>query len=240
MIRKKLPRVILFVCVMTAITAFIYIWQTRRENQKAEVATQTKRVGKNINVAVKVITTETAEVVGGAKAKFEADDSVQQMLSQPSSTGSPGAAGTPPPEKPFGDLQGKIESLDVTPGDGHYGYATMTLIITNTSASKTYGVAINPDFYRNFNLSDSQGNVFRATEVRGIETIFQSFNGMHGAITGIAPKSAITITARSQVGWMGKAGEYRPFHFQTEVVFGVANNGSMTEAKKYNLALEIK
>ena len=196
-------------------------------------------VGNNINVAVKVITTETAEVVGGAKTKFAADESVQQLLSQ-SAQASDSSGKPAPSEKPFGELQGKIESLNVTPGDGHYGYATMTLIITNTSKSLTYGVAVNPDFYKNFNLSDSQGNVFRATEVKGVETLFQGFGGYRGSITGIAPKSAITITAKSQVGWTGQAGEYRPYHFETEVLFGEAAKGNISEVKKYNLVLEMK
>jgi len=193
-------------------------------------------MGGNITLTVKVITTETAEVVGAAKSKFKSDDTIQQFLSQPAQS----SDATSPSEKPFGELQGKIESLNVTPGDGHYGYATMTLIITNTSTSKTYGVAVNPDFYKNFNLSDSQGNVFRATEVKGVETLFQGFGGYRGSITGIAPKSAITITAKSQVGWMGQAGEYRPYHFETEVLFGEAAKGNIAEVKKYNLVLEVK
>ena len=40
-------------------------------------------VGTNINLTVKIITTETAEVAGGAKAKFQTDDTIQQFLSRP-------------------------------------------------------------------------------------------------------------------------------------------------------------
>jgi curli biogenesis system outer membrane secretion channel CsgG len=40
-------------------------------------------VGTNINVTVKIITTETAEIVGGAKTQFKSDDNVQQLLTSP-------------------------------------------------------------------------------------------------------------------------------------------------------------
>ena len=96
-------------------------------------------VGTNINLTVKIITTETAEVVGGAKAKFRSDDTVQQFLAKPaeaeavSDTSQPPA---PPPPKPFGDLQASVESIQLIPGDNTYGYAVLTMIITNTSASQ--------------------------------------------------------------------------------------------------------
>jgi len=37
----------------------------------------------NINLTVKIITTETAEIVGGAKAEFKIDDIVRQFMSRP-------------------------------------------------------------------------------------------------------------------------------------------------------------
>ena len=74
----------------------------------------------------------------------------------------------------------------------------------------------------------------------GIDTVFESFGGYRGSLTDIPPRSAITIVAKSQVGWMGKPGEYRPYSFQTEVVFGAESDGQYLDKKKYNLVLEIK
>jgi hypothetical protein len=116
----------------------------------------------------------------------------------------------------------------------------LTLIVTNTSASVTYGVGINPDFYNTFNLSSRRGDTFRATEVTGIDTVFQGFDGYRGSLTDIPPRSAITIVSKSQVGWIGKAGEYRPYRFQTEVVFGAESDGRYPDKRKYNLVLDIK
>ncbi len=194
-------------------------------------------IGCNINLTVKVITTETAEVVGAAKAKFKADETVQQFLSQPAPANDLAGVTTPPPPKQFGDLEARVDSLNVTPGDGRYGYATMTFVISNTSKSTIYGVAINPDFYRTFNLSDARGNIFRATEVTGINTLIPNFRG---ELTDISPKSAITIVAKSQVGWRGEAGEFRPYHFQTEVLFGEVQNEVVSDLRKYNVVQDIK
>lgn len=99
---------------------------------------------------------------------------------------------------------------------------------------------MNPDFYRTFNLSNKRGDVFRATEVNGIETIFEGFGGFQGRLTDISPKSAITIIAKSQVGWMGQAGEYRPYHFQTEVTFSPKADGRYPDMRKYNVVQDIK
>ena len=201
--------------------------------------------GSNIDLTVKVITTETAEVVGAAKAKFKADDTVQQFLNNvPAQANEPTAPGQPQlssEKKPFGDLQAKIESFKVSRGDGRYGYGTLTFIITNTSATLKYGVSANPDFYNKMSLTDSQGNVFRVIEASGIETAYEDFGGrMTGKATDVPPQSAITIVAKSQVGWSGAAGQFPPYRFQTELTFGAMENGSVLEARKYNLILDKK
>lgn len=200
-------------------------------------------VGTNINLTVKIITTETAEVVGGAKAKFKSDDVVQQFLSKPAETEAvpdTSQPSAPPPPKPFGDLQAKVESIQLLPGDNVYGFARLTLIITNTSASQTYGVAVNPDFRNKFNLVNSRGDQFEVTEVSGIDTAFDGFGGFRGSVTDISPRSSITIVAKSQVRWTGRPGEYRPYHLQTEVVFGAESMGRHPDLRKYNLVLDIK
>jgi len=199
-------------------------------------------VGGNINLTVKVVTTETAEVVCAAKAKFKADDTVQQFLAQPAQANdlSGGTQPAAPAPKPFGDLQARVLSMQLLPGDNIYGSAMLTLIITNTSASQIYGVAIQPNFRNKFSLINSRGDEFEVTDVSGIETAFQSFNGLSGSLTDVSPKSAITIVAKSQVRWRGKPGEYRPYHLQTEVFFGAESNGQHSDIKKYNLVLDIK
>ena len=201
-------------------------------------------VGQNINVTVKVITTETAEVAGGAKTKFVADDSVQQMLSKSSKTekaANTGHAASTPSDKPFGDLQAKIESITSLPNNIYTGYIRMTLIISNASETTTYGVAIKSDFYRTYNVSNDRGDEFHATEVSGIQKVSKGYDARYqGELTDIPPKTAIKIVSKSQTTFTGKPGEYRPFHFQTEVVFGPELQGRYPGLKEYNLVLDVK
>lgn len=203
--------------------------------------------GQKVALTAKIITTDTAEIVGAAKAEFKSDETVQQLLSQAATAeGGGGDAGTTPgapakpAAKPFGDLQAKVESVKLLPGDAVYGFAKLTFTITNTSATLTYGVAVNPDIYNHLNLSNSRGDDFKATEISGIEKAFEFGNGFSGALTDIPPKSAITITSKSQVRWSGKPGDYRPYRLQTEVVFGEEANGRHPNLRKYNLVIDIK
>ena len=199
---------------------------------------------KNVSVTAKIITTDTAEIVGAAKAEFLSDDSVQKLLSQatpseePESTGTPRST-TPPAPKPFGDLQAKA-SVQLLPGDSRYGFAKLTIIITNTSATTTYGVAVHTDIYNNLNLSNSRGDEFKATEISGIEKAFASGDGFRGAVTDIPPKTAITITSKSQVLWNGRPGDYRPYRLQTEIIFSEEASGRYPNLRKHNLIVDIK
>lgn len=199
---------------------------------------------KNVSVTAKIITTDTAEIVGAAKAEFLSDDSVQKLLSQatpseePESTGTPRST-TPAAPKPFGDLQAKA-SVQLLPGDTRYGFAKLTITITNASATTTYGVAVQPDIYDRLNLSNSRGDEFKATEISGIEKAFDSPGGFRGALTDIPPKSAITITSKSQVQWNGRPGDYRPYRLQTEIIFGEEASGRHSNLRKHNLIVDIK
>lgn len=197
-----------------------------------------------VSVTAKIITTDTAEIVGAAKTEFLSDDSVQKLLSQAAPTddvGSPVAARSPAPAapKPFGDLQAKA-SVQLLPGDAIYGFAKLTITITNASATTTYGVAVQSDIHDRLNLSNSRGDEFKATEIAGIEKAFESPGGFRGELTDIPPKSAITITSKSQVRWNGRPGDYRPYRLQTELIFGEEASGRHSNVRKHNLIVDIK
>lgn len=198
----------------------------------------------NISLTAKMIATETAEIAGAARAEFKADDVVQQLLSKPAKTEEPPLAGQPesaPPPKVFGDLQAVVESLKLVPGDlPDYSIASLTLVITNMSESKIYGVAFHPDHYNNFNLSNSRGDEFRAYEVNGIDKAYEGFGGLHGSMSDIPPRSAIKVSSKSSVRWNGKSGDYRPYRLQTVVIFSEEKQGRYPNPKKYNLVLDVK
>jgi len=200
---------------------------------------------KSISLTAKLIATDTAEILGAAKIDFSTNDFAQQLLTQSAKVddgAAPQNASSTVPTKPFGDLQTKIESLNVLPGDnGIYGSATLTLVISNTSSSKIYGAAVHPDFYNNFNISNSRGDEFRTYEVIGIGTAFEHVNGgFNGAVTDISPKTAIMVVAKASVRWNGKPGDYRPYRLQTILVFGEEHNGRHPNLRKDNLIIDVK
>ena len=198
----------------------------------------------SISLTAKIITTDTAEIIGAARAEFNADDTVRQLMTKPAPAQNPPdeSQSVFPPEtqKPFGDLQAKVESLKLLPGDNYYGFARLTLVLTNTSDSKTYGVALLSNPYDSFNLTNNRGDEFRATDVSGVETAFDRGGRFFGSVTDIPPKSSITISSRSQVRWTGRPGDYRPYRLQTVIIFGGERQGRHPDLRKYNLVLDVK
>ena len=199
----------------------------------------------SISLTAKIITTDTAEIVGAARAEFKNDELVQDLAMKvvqvENAPDISGASSTSAPVAPkvFGDLIVKAQSLKLLPGDKVYGAASLTLIITNTSATTTYGVAVENDPYNNFHLSNSRGDDFRAVEVKGIGTAFKRGSALSGDLVDIPPKSAITVVSKSQVRWTGKVGEYRPYRLQAIVFFGEEDRGRYPKLRQYNLVLDI-
>lgn len=198
---------------------------------------------KTVSLTAKIITTDTAEVVGAARAEFKNDEMVQEFMSKavsPDTVGANDSPANPPPPKLFGDLEMKVQSLKLLPSDGNYGGASLTLVITNTSATATYGVAFEQNSTRGMSLTNSRGDEFETYELKGIGMVFKSYNGLSGDLTDIPPRSAITITSKSQVRWTGKPGEYKPYRLQAIVYFGEENQGRYPKIGKYNAVLDVK
>jgi curli biogenesis system outer membrane secretion channel CsgG len=209
---------------------------------------------KIVSLTAKIITTDTAEVAGAARGEFKIDETVQELMAKvvqvetaTEASGS-GSAQQPPAPKLFGDLIAKVQSIKLLSGVQIYGYggpdaygaASMTLIISNTSAATTYGVAFETDPARNLHLTNKRGDEFQATELKGIGTAFKRQDGVYGELTDIPPKSAITITSKSQVTWNGKKGDYRPYRLSVIVLFGEENQGRYPNIRQYNLVLDVE
>jgi hypothetical protein len=125
----------------------------------------------NIALTTKIITTDTAEIIGAAKATFKADSTVQQLQST-ATTGNNVLSGAgagadlsddkPKVVKKFGDFQVELQSLRIING-GQY-FLTMTL--TNRSASKSIWVALRTS--STTSLLDPNGNQFGRSSATGI------------------------------------------------------------------------
>ena len=200
--------------------------------------------GTNTTLNAKIITTDTAEIVGAARAEFVTDNNVRQLASKPAAPEDIAGASQSlsPLPKPFGDLQAWVESLKFTPyAGGTASRVTFSIIITNMSESDTYGVALkdtgNRPGKRFLNFDNERGDDFYIDTLHGVETITPGYNG---TLTEVLPKNILNITIEGQVNWIGTPGEYRPYRLQTEVIYGKETEGRYASSKTYNLVLDIK
>lgn len=129
-------------------------------------------VGK-VNVTTTIVTTDTAEIIGGGKASFIDDSTIQQLKTMPApptnvvSVVVSNSTATEPdlsPDKPkavkkFGNLVVELQSLKIL-RSGQY-FLMMTL--TNCSPTKSLWVAITPKS----SLLDPNGNIFAGQFARG-------------------------------------------------------------------------
>lgn len=210
------------------------------------IGTIIPKATKTVSLTAKIITTDTAEVAGAARAEFKIDETVQDLMAKAvqveNNTEASGSGATQQPAAPklFGDLIGKVQSIKLLPGDNVYGAASTTLIITNTSATTTYGVAFEADPYKNLHLTNKRGDEFQSIELKGVGTAFKRPDALYGELTDIPPKSAITITSKSQVQWNGKPGDYRPYRLAVIVFFGEEAQGRHPNIRQYNLVLDVE
>jgi TolB-like protein len=208
--------------------------------------------GQTISLTAKIITTDTAEIVGAGRADFKTNDTIQQLLSRPATdtpaVGSVGDLNTDVPKsvapkaiKPFGDLSAKIESFTLS-DNNVYGVARLTLIITNTNETETYGLAVDQDLYHNFSFHNSRSDWVEVTDVSGVEKGYsQGGNNFQGSFSDISPKSSLTISIQGRIAWNGtKTGDYRPYRLQTVVFFSTESQGLYHNVRKYNLIVDIK
>lgn len=144
--------------------------------------------GGKIKVSTKIVTTDTAEIIGGGQASFVVDSTIQQLTnastvtSKSSSTTESAAGGTgggataapdadisddkPKSVKIFGNLVVELQSLKIVNG----GQYLLTMTLTNSSPRKSLWVALNPKI----SLLDPNGNQFARGNAAGI-----SYAGTH-------------------------------------------------------------
>jgi len=89
----------------------------------------------SVSLTARIITTDTAEVIGAARAEFKADDTVQDLMSKPvagsSAGGAPGLLQDEKPQtvKTLGDLRVELQSLRIVNGNEYL----LTLTVANQS-----------------------------------------------------------------------------------------------------------
>lgn len=160
-------------------------------------------VGSNVKLTVKIITTDTAEIVGAAKTQFTSDDTVQKLLDTPAAGGS--AGGDSPSDlnddkaqvtKTFGDLAIQLGSLKIVNGRDYL----LTMNLVNRSPTNTVWLGLLKG-ERNIAaamLYDSDGTKFYGDTTGGIDYVPVFGYGDPGATfrpsTEIKPRESATAT----------------------------------------------
>jgi len=118
----------------------------------------------NVDLTVKIITTDTAEIVGAAKTQFKSDDTVQQFLTNPAKSANADPRTQEPPTRDFdarkasadfGALNVTLDSFRVLQN----GQVTAVLLFKNNDAKNAVRVALNRNQFNNpeSSVTDEQG-----------------------------------------------------------------------------------
>jgi TolB-like protein len=192
---------------------------------------------KNINLTAKIITTETAEIVGAARAEFTKTPEVGKLVSHPT----PSSKDTDPAiennSQQIDDLLIKVESVRLT-SDGVNGYLQTTLFFKNTSGSSTLGIGL----YSRSNVSpetkilNGRGDEFKLyyNNISGIPLVMYP-----QYLTDVKPGGSLIATLKFQTQWNGKSGNYGPYRLQATIMVGVEDQGRYGNLKNQNFVIEI-
>lgn len=159
----------------------------------------------NVALTAKIITTDTAEIVGAAKTSFTNNGTVQQLQSTAATDNSvlSGAGGgadlsddKPKVVKTFGNLVVELQSLKIING----GQYLLTMTLTNRSSQHSLWVALGN--YSKVSLTDPNGDQFVASNPTGISYGSLNFYYAYGgngfdslnSATEIQPNDSITTT----------------------------------------------
>jgi TolB-like protein len=199
-------------------------------------------LNQNIELTAKVITTDTAEIIGAARSRFKADETVQQLLSRATTEATGGNSDAPKKEEPkvvksFGDLRVELPPLRIVNGTQFL----LTIVFTNTNPKKSVWVAVSTDMGSNVKgvVTDSNGAEFRSdwNYISGMAfTPLQ--NGGFFKATEVPPHDSIS----ANIKFVSRSGRATPgdCRVQLELLVGHDFNGTFGDATVRNLTSELK
>jgi TolB-like protein len=151
----------------------------------------------SVSLTAKIITTDTAEIVGAARAEFRSDDTIQQLLSHPAKADQMGSepSSSPPgiAAQQFGNLTIQLRSVRGLPDDS----ASVTLLFQNKDTKNSIAVALHSapmphylDAITSLVLADGTEYLFEnATGIRLL-------NSNPNSLTEIAPGESLQVSLK--------------------------------------------
>jgi|SRR5665213_883772 len=188
--------------------------------------------GQNFSITAKIVTTDTAEIIGAGRSQFSQDTNIQQLVSQQTATTGGGGAESLDKDavkvtKKLGNLSVGLQSLQIVNGGRQY---ILTMTLANISTNKSIWVAMSGGMVGNAHQSifDPNGYEFvnADRDVTGVaSTLFQYPANAFTQATEINPgdSTEVTIGFHSVQGRNATAGQCK---VQLEFLIGDDfNNG---------------
>lgn len=200
--------------------------------------------GQRTAVTAKIITTDTAEIVGASKAEFMADETVKHLESRPatnqqSAEETQEAKPEPKPKviKTFGDLRVEIQSLEIVNGRDY----RLTFQLANENARRPIYVAVRRSYTPgelNALITDAEANEYPGQErgVRGVCCGGLS-TGRFSEATEIKPKESISASATFQA--RNRAAIAGPCQLQMEFLLGYDFSAGYGPGTAHNLVAKV-
>jgi curli biogenesis system outer membrane secretion channel CsgG len=204
----------------------------------------------NVAVTAKIITTDTAEIVGAGKAQFKMDDTVQELVSKQAGGGDSGSSDATADDKPkvakrIGDLRVELPSLKMV--DSRQLLLSMNLV--NLNSNRSIFVALNGDMMNTPQaaLRDDAGSEFASGPydrgVSGIPSIMYSQYGYQGPgfskAVQIRPGDSITATVKF-LSRNGRVAEPKQYSVQMEFIISYDFNNGFGRGTVNNFSAKIK
>lgn len=137
--------------------------------------------GQNMSLTAKIVTTDTAEIIGAARGTFKVDDTVTQLTSKKSTeVSSAGGASNVTEDnqtivKSFGDLRVEAQSLQVINGGKQF---LVTFNLVNKSSRKSIWVALNTG-----GMNSKTQSILR--DASGYDFLMDGYSGTGVVCTGV-------------------------------------------------------
>ena len=166
----------------------------------------------NIEITAKIITTDTAEIVGAAKAKFNTDETVQNLLQRQApefAARGPAKPKQPSVGKTYGNLRIELSSLRIVNGKQY----SLTATLTNVGPREKVWAQVHAegDNILKSTFTDPEGYEFkaRAEDVSGLPCgYWLQYLGVQGKLVALKPgdwlSGTVKFTAEGRAAAPGK------------------------------------
>jgi TolB-like protein len=151
--------------------------------------------GQNMGLIAKIITTDTAEVVGAARGEFKQDETTKELMAKQTteakSSGSLADDGVKV-SKTFGDLRVGFQTLRIVNRKEY----VLTLILANQNKKESIAAGINTDVsYLKGSLTNPEENEFQASrwEAAGINVVDLSRTDTPLSVLKPGESSSVTV-----------------------------------------------